>query len=71
MKKYYVPINDVEVDEEGVPTGSQTVDIVTLQGTKKRRIKEWRQYLAIRLETTDVHTMNRMTKAMGFEELIP
>ena len=70
MKKYYVPINDAEEKEDGT-LGSQTVDVVTLQGTKKRRVREWRQYLRIRMETQDVHKMNAMTRKLGFDELLP
>ena len=70
MIVYHVPINDAEEKEDGT-LGSQTVDVVTLQGTKKKRIKQWREYLRIRLKTQDIHTMNRMTKELGFEELIP
>lgn len=67
--KYYVAINDAAENEDGT-LGSQTVDVVTLTGTRKRRCKEWRQYLRIRLQTQDVHTMNAMTRALGFDELI-
>lgn len=70
MINYHVPINSVEVDEDGNPTGSQTIDIVQLQGTKKRKKKEWRQYLRVRLKTQDIHKMNAMTKALGFDELL-
>ena len=70
MINYHVPINSVELDEDGNPTGSQTIDIVQLQGTKKRKKKEWRQYLRIRLKTQDIHKMNAMTKALGFDELL-
>jgi|TARA_B110000914_G_scaffold151977_1_gene133284 hypothetical protein len=70
MINYHVPINSVELDEDGNPTGSQTIDIVQLQGTKKRKKKEWRQYLRVRLKTQDIHKMNAMTKALGFDELL-
>jgi phosphoserine phosphatase len=70
MKIYYVPINDPEEKEDGT-LGSQTVDVVTLQGTKKKRIKQWREYLRIRLKTQDVHKMNHMTRKLGFDELLP
>ena len=70
MKNYYVPINDAAEQEDGT-LGSQTVDVVQVTGTKKKRIKQWREYLRIRLDTQDVHTLNRVTKALGFEELIP
>ena len=69
MRVYYVPINDAEVKEDGT-LGSQTVDVVQLQGTKKRRRREWRQYLRTRLQTQDIHKMNAMTRALGFEELL-
>jgi len=68
--KYLVPINDAEEKEDGT-LGSVTADEVTLNGTKKKRIKQWREYLRIRLKTQDVHTMNKVTKQLGFEELIP
>jgi len=70
MIQYHVPINDAALDADGNPTGSQSVDIVTLQGTKKRKKKEWRQYLRVRLKTQDVHTFNKVTKALGFDELL-
>jgi hypothetical protein len=70
MINYHVPINSLELDEDGNPTGSQTIDIVQLQGTKKRKKKEWRQYLRVRLKTQDIHKMNAMTKALGFDELL-
>jgi len=70
MINYHVPINSVELDEDGNPTGSQTIDIVQLQGTKKRKKKEWRQYLRVRMKTQDIHKMNAVTKALGFEELL-
>ena len=70
MKIYYVPINDAEEKEDGT-LGSQTVDVVQLQGTKKRRVKEWRQYLRVRLQTQDVHKMNAVTRKLGFNELLP
>ncbi len=70
MINYHVPINSVELDEDGNPTGSQTIDIVQLQGTKKRKKKEWRQYLRVRLKTQDIHKMNAMTKALGFDDLL-
>lgn len=69
MRTYYVPINCAEEKEDGT-LGSQTVDVVQLQGTKKRRRREWRQYLRIRLQTQDIHKMNAMTRALGFEELL-
>ncbi len=70
MRTYMVPINDAEEYEDGT-LGSQTVDVVHLDGTKKKRIKQWREYLRIRLKTQDVHKMNAVTKALGFKELIP
>jgi len=70
MKIYYVPINDAEEKEDGT-LGSQTVDVVQLQGTKKRRVREWRQYLRVRLQTQDVHKMNAVTRKLGFNELLP
>lgn len=70
MKTYMVAINDAEEREDG-SLGSQTCDVVQLQGTKKKRIKHWREYLRIRLGTSDVHTFNRITKHLGFDELIP
>lgn len=69
MKNYYVPINDAEEREDGT-LGSQTVDVVHLTGTKKKRIKQWREYLRVRMKTQDIHKMNAMTRALGFEELI-
>jgi hypothetical protein len=69
VRTYYVPINCAEEKEDGT-LGSQTVDVVQLQGTKKRRRREWRQYLRIRLQTQDIHKMNAMTRALGFEELL-
>ena len=68
--RYNVPINDPEIDADG-EEGSQTIDIVTLEGTKKQKIKAWRRYLRVRLGTQDVHTMNRVTNALGFNELVP
>ena len=70
MKTYYVAINDAEENEDGT-LGSQTVDVVQLSGTKKKRIREWRQYMRIRLDTQDIHTINDMTRALGFDELVP
>jgi hypothetical protein len=70
VRIYYVPINDAEVKEDGT-LGSQTVDVVQLQGTKKRRVREWRQYLRVRLQTQDVHRMNAVTRKLGFDELLP
>lgn len=64
MRTYMVPINDAEDGE------SQTVDVVELTGTKKKRLKQWREYLRIRLKTQDVHEMNRVTRDLGFEELL-
>ena len=63
-RRYMVPINDAELG------ASQTVDIVTLDGTKKARIKQWRNYLRVRLGTNDVHKMQRVTRALGFRELL-
>lgn len=65
MRTYMVPINDADEGE------SQTVDVVELTGTKKKRLKQWREYLRIRLKTQDVHTMDKITKELGFEELLP
>ena len=70
MKTYYVAINDAAENEDGT-LGSQTVDVVQLSGTKKKRIREWRQYMRIRLDTQDIHTINNMTRALGFDELVP
>ena len=70
MKTFIVPINCAEEREDGT-LGSQTVDVVQLTGTKKKRIKQWREYLRIRLKTQDVHTMNKVTKSLGFDELVP
>lgn len=67
--KYHVPINCSAENADGT-RGSQTIDIVTLQGTKKRKRKEWREYLRVRLKTQDIHKMNAMTKALGFNELL-
>jgi len=71
MRRYHVPINCAEEKSDGT-LGSQTVDVVQLTGkTKKKRIRQWREYLQIRLKTNDVHTMTAMTKALGFTELLP
>jgi hypothetical protein len=68
-RNYFVPINCAAENEDG-SLGSQTVDVVTVTGTKKQRIKQWREYLSIRLKTSDVHTMNKTTRKLGFRELI-
>jgi hypothetical protein len=68
-RNYFVPINCAEEKEDG-SLGSQTVDIVTVDGTKKQRIRQWRDYLRIRLKTNDVHLMNKTTRKLGFKELI-
>ena len=65
MRTYMVPINCAEDGR------SQTVDVVELSGTKKKRLKQWREYLRIRLKTQDVHLMNKVTKELGFPELLP
>jgi len=70
MPSYMIPINDAEEKEDGT-LGSQTVDVVHLRGTKKQRVKQWREYLRIRLKTQDVHKMNKATKQLGFPELLP
>ena len=63
-RTYMVPIN------EAVDGGSQTVDVVELQGTKKQRLKQWRAYLRVRCGLNDVHKMNQVTRDLGFEEII-
>ncbi len=65
MRTYMVPINDAEDGE------SQTVDVVELTGTKKKRLKQWREYLRVRLKTQDVHYMDKITRELGFSELLP
>lgn len=70
MPDYHVAINPpTNPGEEN--EGSITVDIVKLRGTKKRKTKDWRNYLRVRCGTNDVHEMNRITRALGFDELIP
>ena len=63
-KQYLVPINSPEEREDG-SMGSQTCDIVTLEGTKKQRRRQWYDYLRIRLQTQDIHKMNKVTRALG------
>ena len=69
-KTYLVPINDPEEREDGT-LGSQTCDVVTVTGTKKKRVKQWREYLRHRCQTQDVHKMNHITRKLGFKELLP
>ena len=64
MTKYFIAINE---DVEGE---SQTVDILTLRGSKKQKRKDWRKYLAVRADISDYHECNRIAKALGFDELI-
>ena len=64
MTKYYIPLNDCLEGE------SQTVDVLTLEGTKKQKIKAWRRYLTVRAGVWDVHQCNRIAKDLGFRELI-
>jgi hypothetical protein len=64
MTRYIVELNEAE---EG---GSQTIDILTLEGTKKQKRKQWKSYLQVRAGVIDVHECNRIAKAMGFKELV-
>ena len=66
MKTYFIPINPLTEEDR-----TQTVDVLELRGTKKQRIKAWRNYLRVRLGSNDVHKFNHVAKEMGFEELIP
>jgi hypothetical protein len=59
-----VPINPTE------PGESQTVDILTLEGTRKQKLKQWRGYLQVRCGVIDYHECNRIAKAMGFRDLV-
>ncbi len=63
-KTYLVPINEAEEGE------SQTCDVVELKGTKKQRLKQWRNYLRVRCGLNDVHAMNKVTRDIGFEEIL-
>ena len=64
MTKYFIPLN------EDVPDQSQTVDVLTLEGTKKQKQAAWRRYLSVRCGIWDYHEYNRIAKALGFDELI-
>ena len=64
MTKYFIPLNE---DVEGQ---SQTVDILTLEGTKKQKIKAWRKYLTVRANVWNVHECNQIAKDLGFRELV-
>ncbi len=66
MPTYMVPINPAEAGE------SQTVDIVQLNGTKKQRKRDWAKYLRVRcgVGVADVHERQRITKALGFKDLL-
>ena len=62
--RYIVPINECD---EG---GSQTVDVVTIEGTKKTRLKKFRKYLSIRYKITQYEKQLDIIKALGFEDLV-
>ena len=64
MTRYHIPLNEAE------PGQSQTVDILTLEGTKKQKRKQWRKYLQVRAGISDYHECNRIARKMGFKELI-
>ena len=64
MTKYYIPLNEANDDM------SQTVDVVTLTGTKKQKRAAWRRYLGVRCEVFDYHECNRIARELGFKELI-
>ena len=64
MTRYYVPLNEVVEGE------SQTVDVVTLTGTKKQKRAAWRRYLGVRCDVFDYHECDRIAKELGFTELI-
>lgn len=68
MTKYYVPLNP-DMDQEGNEQ-SQTVDIVTLTGTKKQKRAAWRRYLSVRCGVFDYHECNRIARELGFRELV-
>ena len=59
--RYMIPINE-KVDGE-----TQTVDIVTLTGTKKKRKKLFRKYLKERFNLTNP---KEIARAMGFKDLL-
>ena len=60
-----VPIN--EPAEEG---GTVTMDVVELMGSKKQRKKQWRRYLQTRTDLFHIHDLNKVTRALGFTELL-
>jgi|5_EtaG_2_1085323.scaffolds.fasta_scaffold01303_8 D-alanyl-D-alanine dipeptidase len=62
--RYLVPINDAQEDE------TQTVDIVTIEGATKTRLKKFRKYLAIRYKITQYEKQLDVIKALGFEDLV-
>lgn len=64
MTRYVVKVNTTEGDE------SQTVDILTLEGTRKAKRKQWRAYLQVRCGITDYHQCNAVARSMGFKELV-
>ena len=61
-QRFFIPLN-----EEG---DSTTMDILTVSGTKKKKKKQWRKYLAVRCGISDYHTCSRIAKELGFDELV-
>jgi hypothetical protein len=64
VSSYMVPINP------SLDGGSQTIDILRLEGTKKQKRKQWRGYLQVRCGVVDYHECNRIAREMGFRELV-
>ena len=62
--RYVIPLNECLEGE------SQTVDLLTLEGTKKQKIKAWRKYLTVRAGVWDVHACNQIARELGFKELV-
>lgn len=64
MTRYLIPLNQAAENE------SQTVDVLTLEGTKRKKRKQWRAYLKVRAGIIDFHECNRVARELGFEELV-
>lgn len=63
-RRYLIMLN--EPINEG---DSVTADVLTVDGSKKNRRKQWRRYLSVRAGVVDYHECNRIAREMGYPEL--
>jgi len=60
--KYYIPINDVAGTQD-----SQTVHVLNIEGSRKKRKREFAKYVKAAYGVTNA---SKLAREMGFKDLV-